>query len=197
MTSDIPDDKLKKLVVEIWQLWKKKNKKPEPEEDPDQLRLFDPRLKPVQFPKKEKGKEPFSGPEQLRLKFNPPSDLPNSLKLFWLKFHEKYQGKRLTDKELKQEFLSPPFYQNPKKWRKDNFQGGKEYRDDEVWSEDENDPIIYKGPDLSSSGFNIFGQKIKPFEKVDYQLIFVRNLKGSMNLWNYALAEKLGLIIND
>ena len=40
MTSDIPDDKLKELIREIWQLWKKKSKTPEPEEDPDQLKLL-------------------------------------------------------------------------------------------------------------------------------------------------------------
>jgi hypothetical protein len=190
MTSDIPDDKLKDLVKEIWQLWKKKNKKPEA--DPDQLKLFGPRLKPIQPPKKEKGKEPFGGPDQLRFKlFSPPADLSNQLKLYWLKFHEKYQGKPLTDAELKQEFSSSPFYQNPKKWRKDNFEGGKEYSDREIWVEDE--PVIYKGPDLSGQGFEINGQKIKPLERVKYPLTFVRNLEGHMNLWNYALAEKLGL----
>ena len=67
-TLDIPDDKLKDLVREIWQLWKKKTKEPEPSEDPDQLRLFGPRLKAIRPVKKEKGKEPFGGPDQLKIK---------------------------------------------------------------------------------------------------------------------------------
>jgi len=195
MTSEIPDDKLKELIREIWQLWKKKSKTPEPEEDPDQLKLFDPKLRAIQQGKKEKGKEPFGGPDQLRLKlFSPPVDLPNKLKLYWLKFHEKYQDRRPTKAELRQEFASPPFYLDPKKWRKDNFEGGKEYSDKEIWTEDETDPIIYKGPDLSDSGFVINYQKIKPMEPVESQLILVRDLKGFMYLWNHALARKLGLM---
>jgi hypothetical protein len=116
------------------------------------------------------------------------------VKSLLLKHQEKYQGRFLTKAELRQEFSTPPFYQNPKKWRKDNFDGGREYRDDEVWEEDENDPIIYKGPDLSDYGFNILSQKIKPLEPVEAQLILVSDLRNFMYHWNYALAKKLGLV---
>ncbi|MGD0207386.1 MAG: hypothetical protein ABSC89_07270 [Verrucomicrobiota bacterium] len=118
----------------------------------------------------------------------------DQVKSVLLRHQEKYQGKLLTKAELRQEFASPPFYQNPKKWRKDNFAGGREYRDDEVWNEDENDPVIYKGPDLSDSGFDILSQKIKPQETVKYQLILVSDLRNFMYRWNYALAKKLGLV---
>lgn len=110
-----------------------------------------------------------------------------------LRHQEKYQGRQLTDKELAAEFSSPPFYSDPIKWRKDNFDGGREYRDDEVWNEDEDDPVIYKGPDLSEHGFQINYQKIKPLEKVRHPLMVVSDLEAHMNLWNHALATKLGL----
>ena len=120
--------------------------------------------------------------------------MPNQLKVFWLKFHEKYRGRRLTDEELNKEFLSPPFYKDEKKWRRDNFKGGKEYSEREIWHADKNDPIIYTGPNLSDSGFTINYQKIRPLEVIEDQYTFVRDLKGYMNLWNRSLARKLGLI---
>jgi hypothetical protein len=127
-------------------------------------------------------------PSQKNLSFS------DQVKALLLKHQEKYQGRHLTDRELDEEFSSAPFYSDPIKWRKENFDGGREYSDWEVWEEDEDDPVIYKGPDLSEHGFRINGQKIKPLERVKYPLTLVRNLRGHMNLWNHALARKLGLV---
>lgn len=117
----------------------------------------------------------------------------DQVKSLLLRHQEKYQGRHLTDKELDKEFSSPPFYSDPKKWRKDNFDGGQEYSEREIWHADKNDPIIYKGPDLSNYGFTINEQEIKPSQIVASPYNFVRHLKDYMTSWNYALARKLGL----
>ena len=165
----MPNDKMRKLVLEVFRLWKKKDSKQsdlpfikQKPSEPQQLSFG--------LPYKDVNKLPVG---QLPLDISSPS--------------------YLSIEELKKRMKRSPFYQDPKKWRKDNFKGGKEYRDDQIWEEDPTDPIIYIGPDLSKYGFDINGQKMKPMEKVNYELILVSDLLAHMNQWNYALAVKMGI----
>ena len=118
----------------------------------------------------------------------------DQVKSLLLRHQEKYQGRHLTDEELDEEFSSPPFYSDPIKWRKENFDGGRECSDREIGVEDDDDPIIYKGPDLSEYGFNLAGEKIRPGEEIKHKYTFLMRMEDHMQSWNFALARKLGLV---
>ena len=87
----------------------------------------------------------------------------------------------LTREERRKKYLKdfgrPPFYIDTRKWLKDNFK------------ED-----VYIGPDLTEYGFDIEGQKIKPWEQIKYRYIFIDDLERHLRSWNFAMARKLGLI---
>ncbi len=217
----IPEKELKLLITEIWNFWKKLSSKKE-KDDPSQLHLFDPELNPIStLPSKErkerllKSRNPspnilstMTNEEEQALLNSPANTLPTYFKKYWLYFYRIYHGKIIENTSEAHKVIrgGPPFFQNTEKWYYANFKGGIKPRGFEDtftgrveynplgYGHAENDPIIYIGPDLSDTGFEINYQKIKPNEKVDADISLMEEARLYMSRWNYSLAVKLGLV---
>ena len=71
----------------------------------------------------------LNDPEQSKMSLFPPEQLPLGFSKSDIKPGQQvlpYKSPILTWEQLKKRMEKPPFYQDSKKWRNDNFRGGKE-----------------------------------------------------------------------